>query len=594
MNNEIIISNIDPQNIVIDGGGTTIGITTVYVNDVDVTVGNVAYVVVPTKLSELQNNVGFITSAQEQDPTVPYYVKQISIADINNWNSKQDELVSGTNIKTINGESILGEGNLVVDTSYTAGTGINISDENVISNTITSYDDLTDLPTIPTAVSDLTNDLDFVPSSSLSPVAFSGDYDDLVDKPTIPTQTSDLDNDSGFITNRVDDLLNYYDKDFLYGLLPKVSDEDTFINLSGTYASKLKLVLNPTELSQDATPTPSSPEDVHVITGENIINIYGGNLFDENTYKTSTYSTGIYKYTSLNITGNRRLYFKASLKPGKSTIGGLYLDLTSNGSNPNTGTTCLAVSNGIITGSATLYSKDFTGITDLYLAFYPTTINVSDIFDTYNLWISTDDISYEPYYTPVNYTVDLGTTEYCKIQNYADRIFRNVEGDPDYDSERTGTWYIKKNIGKVVLDGNTNLSVNATASYTQAVVNTPTINSDVGDATSSGYSNYFQCNYNNVAGNFYISNSKTNIYLVFDTTLNTSELINQWLSSHNTIIYYPLATPTYTQITGTLEDELENIYQNAMSYTGQTNISQINDDLPFTISATTLKDISNL
>ena len=594
MNNEIIISNIDPQNIVIDGGGTTIGITTVYVNDVDVTVGSVAYVVVPTKLSELQNNVGFITSAQEQDPTVPYYVKQISIADINNWNSKQDELVSGTNIKTINGESILGEGNLVVDTSYTAGTGINISDENVISNTITSYDDLTDLPTIPTAVSDLTNDLDFVPSSSLSPVAFSGDYDDLVDKPTIPTQTSDLDNDSGFITNRVDDLLNYYDKDFLYGLLPKVSDEDTFINLSGTYASKLKLVLNPTELSQDATPTPSSPEDVHVITGENIINIYGGNLFDENTYKTSTYSTGIYKYTSLNITGNRRLYFKASLKPGKSTIGGLYLDLTSNGSNPNTGTTCLAVSNGIITGSATLYSKDFTGITDLYLAFYPTTINVSDIFDTYNLWISTDDISYEPYYTPVNYTVDLGTTEYCKIQNYADRIFRNVEGDPDYDSERTGTWYIKKNIGKVVLDGNTNLSVNATASYTQAVVNTPTINSDVGDATSSGYSNYFQCNYNNVAGNFYISNSKTNIYLVFDTTLNTSELINQWLSSHNTIIYYPLATPTYTQITGTLEDELENIYQNAMSYTGQTNISQINDDLPFTISATTLKDISNL
>ena len=42
---------------------------------------------------------------------------------------KQDALVSGTNIKTINGESILGSGNLVIGGggSYTGGTGISIS-----------------------------------------------------------------------------------------------------------------------------------------------------------------------------------------------------------------------------------------------------------------------------------------------------------------------------------------------------------------------------------------------------------------------------------------------------------------------------------
>lgn len=38
----------------------------------------------------------------------------ISAQDISDWNDKQDELVSGTNIKTINGQSLLGSGDLPV------------------------------------------------------------------------------------------------------------------------------------------------------------------------------------------------------------------------------------------------------------------------------------------------------------------------------------------------------------------------------------------------------------------------------------------------------------------------------------------------
>ena len=100
MNNEIIINNIDPQNRSIEETGSVVtGLTKVYVNGVDVTVGNKAYVVVPTKTSELTNDSGFITN--ETDPTVPSYVKSISQADINSWNNKQNLLVSGTSIKTI-------------------------------------------------------------------------------------------------------------------------------------------------------------------------------------------------------------------------------------------------------------------------------------------------------------------------------------------------------------------------------------------------------------------------------------------------------------------------------------------------------------
>lgn len=217
MNNEIIITNHNPQDITItqddnqlifiNGGGEVIGITDVKVNGESVVTNNVAYVIVPTKTSELTNDSGFITS--ETDPTVPSYVKAITLADITNWNNKQNTLVSGNTIKTINNETILGSGNINIEgTTYTAGTGINI-ENNIISNEITNYNDLTDLPDIPTKTSDLLNDSNYVTSEDLSEVAFDGSYTSLSNTPTIPDSTSQLVNDSGFIDNTVNDLTNY-------------------------------------------------------------------------------------------------------------------------------------------------------------------------------------------------------------------------------------------------------------------------------------------------------------------------------------------------------------------------------------------------
>lgn len=76
------------------------------------------------------------------------------------------------------------------------------------------YDDLTNKPTIPTVDQTYSPSstnaqsgtavagalADYTPTSSLAPVATSGDYSDLSGTPTIPTATSDLTNDSGFIT----------------------------------------------------------------------------------------------------------------------------------------------------------------------------------------------------------------------------------------------------------------------------------------------------------------------------------------------------------------------------------------------------------
>lgn len=75
-------------------------------------------------------------------------------ADTSALSSKQDTLVSGTNIKTINGETILGSGNLVIQ----SGTS--------------NWDDIQGKP-------------------QFAEVATSGNYNDLINKPTIP-DVSDL------------------------------------------------------------------------------------------------------------------------------------------------------------------------------------------------------------------------------------------------------------------------------------------------------------------------------------------------------------------------------------------------------------------
>lgn len=73
----------------------------------------------PTNISQLTNDSGYLTSIPDE------YVTDTELTQKNyattseletQLNSKQDTLVSGTNIKTVNGQSILGTGNIQVET----------------------------------------------------------------------------------------------------------------------------------------------------------------------------------------------------------------------------------------------------------------------------------------------------------------------------------------------------------------------------------------------------------------------------------------------------------------------------------------------
>lgn len=108
-----------------------------------------------------------------------------------------------------------------LSTVATTGSYSDLSNKPNLATVATSgsYNDLLNKPSIPTKTSDLTNDSNFVASTSLATVATSGaysdlsgtpnlatvatsgSYTDLTNKPSIPTKTSDLTNDSNFVAS---------------------------------------------------------------------------------------------------------------------------------------------------------------------------------------------------------------------------------------------------------------------------------------------------------------------------------------------------------------------------------------------------------
>lgn len=81
---------------------------------------------------------------------------------------KQDTLVSCTNIKTVNGNSLLGSGNIAFPTVNNAALTIQKNSTNVATFTANASSNVTANISVPTKVSDLTNDSGFITSSALS------------------------------------------------------------------------------------------------------------------------------------------------------------------------------------------------------------------------------------------------------------------------------------------------------------------------------------------------------------------------------------------------------------------------------------------
>lgn len=587
--NEIIISNIPPQNININEGGVT-GITTVYVNGVDVTVGNNAYVLVPTKLSELQNDTHFIT--QESDPTVPTWVKAISISDINNWNSKQNQLTAGTNIEI---------------------------NDNVISAPLTDYVKFTDYadygkagvikPQSGSGEASLTY-YGFGVADNGQPFAYAArsyiGYDRLHFNAFISKETLETAIEGKELTNKtyVDSANTLQDNEIsnlksennylnsIINQLPKESSQGTILTLNNTINGRMNIELGSRALEQETT------------TGKNLANIYVISSLTVEAFKRVVADDKIVISNNTNTSG-----FMTTEKKLNQICPNLQV-----GDNATLTYTTTWSSNYIyldgynqvwINDSTKTITQEMLDSVVIMYGGYNQTTTISNFMIRLS---SITDATYEPYTNGPspnpNYpqdihtisgsnkvvvsdgngnsqeaNIDLGDIEYCKIGNYEDKFIR----------ESDGTWKLEKNIGKVVLDGsetNWNIYGTGTSNWFYYLPLTA-------ESTTALCNNY---SYNMITG----SNTNEGFYLVSNYlrirygTEDTLENYKTWLSTHNTNVYYPLATPEYTQITGTLAEQLENVYQKLLSYKGQTNISQINNDLPFVISASALLDLNTL
>ena len=147
---------------------------------------------VPTKVSQLNNDSNFITqdsvnsivsdkiselvdSAPETLDTLnelaaalgddPNFATTVT----NQIGSKQDSLVSGVNIKTINGASLLGEGNITIETPE-GGISDAPKDGNLYGRKDGEWSEVV-IPTVPTKTSQLENDSNFIASEQLPDVS---------------------------------------------------------------------------------------------------------------------------------------------------------------------------------------------------------------------------------------------------------------------------------------------------------------------------------------------------------------------------------------------------------------------------------------
>lgn len=323
------------------------------------------------------------------------------------------------------------------------------------------------------------------------------------------------------------------------------------------------------------------PMDIHSTTGENNVKVAGKNLFNVNTTNENKYIDGtngiLYDSTASNSSD-----FIEIKSNSNYTLSFDYTSLLSS----NTRAICFYDSNKQRISHITYGPnyKSFNMVTPEN-AYYIRFTYDKDCFN-----VQFEEGSTATPYTPheeTTYPISLGTKEMFNINGVYDSFVYNDNEDK---------FYIERRIGKVVLNG----SERGWSQYTglpSAFLllhqsGTPFYNK-VGNY--GGYSNNYlvqngyqtwtgkgKCGFNNV-GTFWLMNT--------NDTINTLELFKNWLSTHNTIVVYQLATATLEEITDTTLISQLRAIKNALSPQGTTHIisTATGENLPFLIKASAVK-----
>ena len=338
--------------------------------------------------------------------------------------------------------------------------------------------------------------------------------------------------------------------DATYDQIPTATATGEFINVQDSSNLPLKDFALGGNASQDGTPTPDNPQDIHVVTGDNTVKVLGKQFFQNEFIGTPTkvanaiLPQGTYTLATCdNANFGKQVYFSLF------TMGGTQ-----------------------ITESGHFTTKDvnFSGSPNYYYYAGESRSSITfTIDDDYQVGIgllqsdSTRQVmlvagseavrTYEPY-TEQTQLLSLGDIELVKIGTYQDRIYKSG-----------GKWYLYKEVGKYN-DWDNLYSTTAKTVTNLFQFRMPT-------ATTYGLRSQAMCNcFENIISNndeehFFIGTGEANVYhglniFINKTRASDSELAIAWLKNNDTIVYYILVTPTTTEITDTtLIGQLENILQ---------------------------------
>ena len=171
--------------------------------------------------------------------------------------------------------------------------------------------------------------------------------------------------------------------------------------------------------------------------------------------------------------------------------------------------------------------------------------------------------------------------------------FQISKSNDNYEPFGSGKWCKYNAIGNVVLNGSetgwSDVGGNAPYKYTSGLFPNFTKNETL-------LSNYYECKKWNDSWSLFnylvVATYNQNAIQFRNVDISSLEDYKNWLSTHNTQVDYILASPYLSLIENeTLISQLDKI-EKALAKSGQTNISQVNNDIPFKIYASALKQIS--
>lgn len=183
--------------------------------------------------------------------------------------------------------------------------------------------------------------------------------------------------------------------------------------------------------------------------------------------------------------------------------------------------------------------------------------------------------TYAPYKTPI---------ELCKIGTHQDRIYKS-----------NGTWFIEKQVGKVVLNGSEEgwdsfyiessglgraILTGMSNVYYNATQSTIMASNLKGVKYSGSWNNTYDC----------IASFSTNRFIAYLKNASDLATFKSILNNSNAIVYYVLNTPTTTEITDTELISQLNQWYNEKSRKGTTNISVTSEDLPAILKVIAIKE----